>query len=89
MPATRTHEGLLGDYLSEEELAVELDKTVRTVQRWRKLGIGPPFVKRGKTPDYHREKTRQWLAAGGTAGKANEPARAQRRRSLRRSASSI
>jgi hypothetical protein len=72
-------EGLLDDYMSEEDFAADIGKVVRTVQRWRKLGIGPPCVMHGKTPAYHREKARQWLAAGGTAGKANVPSRAQRK----------
>ena len=33
--------GLLDDYLSEEDLAAELQKDVRTLQRWRKLRVGP------------------------------------------------
>jgi hypothetical protein len=74
-------EGLLNDYLSEAELAAELDKDIRTVRRWRKLQIGPPYVMSGKTPYHPRELTQQWLAAGGTSGVGK--ARARRRTSDR------
>jgi hypothetical protein len=90
-------EELLDDYLSEAEIARQLDKDIRTLQRWRKLRIGPPFVMNGVSPIYHGQKARQWLAAGGTTGvsKANALARAQHKRAqrsaegLRRSPSSI
>jgi hypothetical protein len=58
--------GILAGYLSEEELAAELDKHERTIKRWRKLGIGPPYVERGRDVEYPIEGTRDWLAAGGT-----------------------
>jgi hypothetical protein len=66
-------EGLLHDYLSEAELTAELDKDIRTLQRWRKLRIGPPFVTNGLTPIYNIDKARQWLPAGGTAGVRRAP----------------
>jgi hypothetical protein len=60
--------GLLDDYLSEAELAEELQKDVRTLQRWRKLGVGPPFTLTGVTPKYPRSGAARWLESGGTAG---------------------
>ena len=69
--------GLLDDYLSEAGLAAELQKDIRTLQRWRKLRVGPPFVMNGITPIYHRPGAAKWLLAGGTAGAA----KARRRRS--------
>jgi hypothetical protein len=59
--------GLLHGYVSEAEIAAELRKDPRTLLRWRKLRIGPPFAMTGITPLYSIEKARQWLAAGGTA----------------------
>jgi hypothetical protein len=58
--------GLLDDYLSEEELAAQLRKNVRTLQRWRKLRIGPPVTWNGRTPTYNVESARQWLRARET-----------------------
>ena len=60
--------GLLDDYYTEAELAAELRKDPRTLLRWRKLRIGPPFTMDGFTPIYSIEKARKWLAEGGTAG---------------------
>lgn len=59
---------LLHDYLGEDELAEELGKNVRTLQRWRKLGVGPPFTLTGVTPKYPRAGAVRWLESGGTAG---------------------
>jgi hypothetical protein len=67
--------GLLDEYMSEAELAAELDKDVRTLQRWRQLRIGPPFAMNGIMPIYNIGKARQWLAAGGTASKRQTRAR--------------
>ena len=61
MPATAGPDGLLADYLSEEQLAVELDVTVRTLIRWHNLGIGPPRTMVGRTPRYRRGSTQEWL----------------------------
>jgi hypothetical protein len=59
--------GLLDDYSTEAELAAELNKDPRTLFRWRKARIGPPFTMNGETPLYNKEQARQWLAEGGTA----------------------
>jgi hypothetical protein len=59
--------GLLDEYLSEAQLAAELGKDIRTIQRWRKLRIGPPVTMKGITPIYNIATTRAWLSAGGTA----------------------
>jgi hypothetical protein len=59
---------LLADYLTEQQLAVELARNPRTLQRWRKLGIGPPVTMIGELPYYNIEKAQAWLADGGTAG---------------------
>jgi hypothetical protein len=59
--------GLLDDWATEQQLASELRKDPRTLQRWRKLLIGPPFSMNGETPLYHRPGAAQWLRNGGTA----------------------
>jgi hypothetical protein len=53
---------LLADYLSDTELAVELDVSVRTIWRWRELRLGPPTTHVGKTPYTRRQAVREWLA---------------------------
>ena len=71
---------LLGDYLPEQQLAVELKRNPRTLQRWRKLGIGPPVTMIGELPYYNIESTRAWLVAGGTAAPINNKSRSSRRK---------
>ena len=61
------HASLLAGYLTEAQLAEQLNKHLRTVQRWRALGIGPPYVMTGMSPKYPIQDAYDWLAAGGTA----------------------
>ena len=53
--------GLLADYLTPDELAQELGKSVRTIARWDSLRTGPPKTVIGKKAYYRREAVRQWL----------------------------
>jgi hypothetical protein len=59
----RTEGGLLADYFSESELAAELGKDIRTIQRYRVLREGPPVTFIGKTPFYNKGSARAWLKA--------------------------
>lgn len=52
---------LLDDYLSEEEEAKEIKKSVRTLRKWREQKIGPPYAMLGKTPIYPKSGSRDWL----------------------------
>jgi hypothetical protein len=45
---------VLRDLMSEEEAAAEVGKTVRTLRQWRKRGVGPPYVRIGRTVKYRR-----------------------------------
>ena len=56
---------ILQGYISERELAAQLGRKPSTVERWRRLRIGPPFVRNGKTPLYHVETAQAWLRSGG------------------------
>jgi hypothetical protein len=62
--------GLLADYVPEQDLAVELDVTTRTLAHWREQRIGPPYVMRGREIEYPIAAVRTWLAAGGTNSKS-------------------
>ena len=53
--------GLLGEYLTDEQLAAELDKSPRTIARWRRMGTGPPTTWIGRKPYTKRTTARQWL----------------------------
>lgn len=52
---------ILSDYLSRDDLARQLNRTIRTLERWESLRIGPPITRIGKTPMYHVESVREWL----------------------------
>ena len=49
------------DMISEHELAALFGKSTRTLQRWRRLGIGPPWFRLGETVFYRAEPTRNWF----------------------------
>ena len=58
---------ILSDYIEGDEgLAVELDRSPRTIARWRSLGEAPPFVRIGITRYYHRPTVRKWIASRQT-----------------------
>ncbi len=55
---------LLDDYLEGDEgLAAELNKSPRTIARWRALGEAPPLTRIGKSIYYHRDAVKKWLAS--------------------------
>jgi predicted DNA-binding transcriptional regulator AlpA len=51
------------DYLERPELARELRKSTRTLDRWHSLRIGPPRVVIGRTILYRRQSVLEWLAS--------------------------
>jgi hypothetical protein len=52
---------LLENYLTAEQLAGLLGRSVRTLQLWRKACTGPPVTKMGATIFYEIEGVRAWL----------------------------
>jgi hypothetical protein len=56
-------EPLLSEFFEKEELANELNKTPRTLDRWDALGIGPPRTRIGRKVLYRRTSVQKWLAA--------------------------
>ncbi len=52
---------LLEGYLKREQLAKELGKTLRTIDRWERRRIGPPRVVVGRMILYRKEAVREWL----------------------------
>ena len=56
-------EPLLSEFLTKEELAAELRRNVRTLDRWDALGLGPPRTCFGRTVLYRRVSVEKWLAA--------------------------
>ena len=54
--------GILDGYLTDNQLAVELKISSRSLPRWRQLGEAPPHIKVGRTNYTSRKTVRQWLA---------------------------
>jgi hypothetical protein len=54
---------ILSEFLTKEELAAELRRNPRTLDRWDALGIGPPRTCFGRTVLYRRATVQKWLAA--------------------------
>jgi helix-turn-helix protein len=62
---------ILAEFMTIEELAAELGRNKRTLDRWDALGIGPPRTRVGRMVLYRRRSVQKWLAAqeyrGGAA----------------------
>jgi hypothetical protein len=56
-------EPLLSEFLTKEELAAELKRNARTLDRWQVLGVGPPRTCFGRTVLYRRASVQTWLTA--------------------------
>jgi hypothetical protein len=56
-------EPILSEFLTKEELAVELRRNPRTLDRWAALGIGPPRTRVGRNVLYRRASVQRWLMA--------------------------
>lgn len=52
---------VLDDLLPEPELADEMSRSRRTLQRWRDEGVGPAYIQIGKQIFYRRAAIREWL----------------------------
>ena len=61
--AMSNSEPILSQFLTKEELATELGRSARTLDRWAVLGIGPPRKCVGRTIFYRRMSVQRWLAA--------------------------
>jgi predicted site-specific integrase-resolvase len=65
-----TTDGLLSDFLEEDDAANELKVCARTLHRWRRLGEGPPITKLGRRILYRRSSLQTWLRAREHQGSA-------------------
>jgi hypothetical protein len=54
-------EPLLSEYVTRDDAATELDVTGRTLDRWHRLGEGPPITKVGRRILYRRSSLLAWL----------------------------
>jgi hypothetical protein len=55
-------EPLLSEFLTKEELAAELRRNVRTLDRWAALDMGPLRTRIGRMILYRRTSVQKWLA---------------------------
>jgi predicted DNA-binding transcriptional regulator AlpA len=53
---------VLADYLSPEQLALQLGVSERTVARWHAMRTGPPRVTLARRPLYPRASVAAWMA---------------------------
>jgi hypothetical protein len=56
-------EPILSEFFTKEELAAELQKNPRTLDRWDALGVGPARTHVGRKVLYKRASVQKWLAA--------------------------
>jgi excisionase family DNA binding protein len=47
--------------LTQQQLADELEVSLRTLERWRQQGTGPAFIRVGRSPRYRRADIDAWL----------------------------
>lgn len=57
---------ILSEYLTKGELAAQLHRSIRSVDRWTLTGDGPPYTRIGKTTLYRRESVIAWLRSRET-----------------------
>jgi predicted DNA-binding transcriptional regulator AlpA len=50
-------------HLIEDQLAAREQVSVRTAQRWRTTGEGPPYIKVGKAVRYRLQDVKEWEEA--------------------------
>ena len=58
---TRTENSILSEYLTKAELAAQLNRSIRSVDRWTLTGDGPPCVRIGRRSLYRRAAVIEWL----------------------------
>jgi len=58
---TTTNDNILSEYLTKQELAAQLNRSIRSVDRWALTGDGPPFVRIGRRTLYRRAAVVEWL----------------------------
>jgi hypothetical protein len=56
-------EPILSGFLTKQELAAELGRNARTLDRWAVLGIGPPRTRIGRKILYRRTSIQKWIVA--------------------------
>ena len=63
MSTPATGESVLAEYMTRDELAEQLDRCARTLDRWSSLNLGPPRTILGRRVLYRRKAVAEWLLA--------------------------
>jgi len=58
---TGTENSIISEYLTKAELAAQLHRSIRSVDRWALTGGGPPCVRIGRRSLYRRAAVVEWL----------------------------
>jgi excisionase family DNA binding protein len=58
---------IAANYFTAEELASELNISLRTLRQWHLLRKGPPRLAVGRLRLFHRQSVSSWLASKETA----------------------
>ncbi len=61
--------------LKTKQLSERIQRPVKTLERWRSTGEGPPFIRLGRMVGYREADVERWLAARTFASRAAELAR--------------
>jgi predicted DNA-binding transcriptional regulator AlpA len=67
---------ILNDYISRDDLAAKLGKTVKTLVRWENDGKGPPVTRIGRDVLYSLSSFERWLKQQERAAKGSTNANA-------------
>jgi predicted DNA-binding transcriptional regulator AlpA len=67
---------ILKDYISREDLADKIGKSVKTLVRWELDGKGPPVTRIGRDVLYRIPSVEAWLKAQERAAKGSTTANA-------------
>lgn len=57
---------LSSDKLTTNELAAELKRSPQTITRWRRLRVGPPYLRLQGRVLYDRKQVEAWINAQST-----------------------
>jgi Helix-turn-helix domain len=61
MEQAETEISILNEYLTKAELAAQLHRSIRSVDRWALSGDGPPYIRIGRRTLYRRAAVIEWL----------------------------
>jgi hypothetical protein len=65
---------ILKDYISRDDLAAKINKSVKTLVRWENDGCGPPVTRIGRDVLYRIPSVEAWLKAQERAGQGSKAA---------------